>query len=145
MNELFDAFFDYFGFNTTTNFDLIKYAKILKITNFHYAMTDEIKELPLTNFNAIINYQLLHQKGSHHVGLVNLNNKTKTFYFDSFGKPIQKEVLERWENKLSSFDYEIQPWGSNMCGQISLLIIWLLNKGHNFENIILNLMKYFSN
>ena len=47
-----------FGISTTTNFQLIRWAKSLKIKPFYYAMTDEIIKLPgkSNDFYSIINY-----------------------------------------------------------------------------------------
>ena len=47
----------------------MKYAKILKIKNFHVVMSDEVKDLPLNNLSAILNFQLSSENGSHWVSL----------------------------------------------------------------------------
>ena len=47
-----------FATQTTTNHDLRRYAKMLKIKNFYVVMSDEVKELPENNFSAILNFKL---------------------------------------------------------------------------------------
>ena len=54
MNTIIKKFFYIFVVDTTTNFDLLKYAKILKLKNFHVVMTDEIHDLPEDNFSTIL-------------------------------------------------------------------------------------------
>ena len=53
------------GTQTTTNHDLKRYAKMLGIKNFYIVMSDEVKELPESNFSAILNFQLSSENGSH--------------------------------------------------------------------------------
>ena len=69
MNKITKEFFHIFDTQTTTNHDLMKYAKILKIKNFHVVMSDEVKDLPLNNFSSILNFQLSSENGSHWVSL----------------------------------------------------------------------------
>jgi len=44
MNDIINKFLNVFGTNSTTNFQLIKWCKMLKIKPFYYAMTDEINK-----------------------------------------------------------------------------------------------------
>ena len=139
MNEITEKFFNIFGVNTTTNFQLIKYAKLLKIPRFFYKMTDEINELPQKNFSAIINYHTSKQSGIHHVAIFNKNNKT--FYFDSYGMEPQKEIIKLYSPLMTS-NYQIQNFNTSMCGQLSLLVLYLLNNNYKFEDIILHLKDF---
>ena len=133
----------------TTNFDLLHYAKILKnnkqslsepsvLNNFCYVMSDEVKDLPMTNFSAIMNYQLSKQEGSHHVGLFRKGDG-KLYYFDSYGQPVQKQVIEKYKGCIRTHDYQIQKPNTSLCGQMSLLVIYLLDNGFPFENILFEL------
>lgn len=140
MNEIIKEFLDLFGQNTTTNFDLIKYAKLLNIKNFSVIMTDEVKDLPNDNFSCILNFQLTSQQGSHWVALYKYGEIL--YYFDSYGTPIQKTVLDKFK-RIRSHNYQIQPLLSNMCGQLSLLVIYLLNNNYKYEDIVLSLKKFF--
>ena len=135
--SLIKEFFNTFGTDMTTNFDLIKYAKLLKIKPFQYIMSDEINKLPKGNFNCIMNYQLSHQQGTHHVALVRKENTL--YYFDSYGMPIQKHILDFFKGSnliLRSHDYQFQTVNDKYCGQISLFVIYLLNNNYEYHDII---------
>ena len=119
----------------TTNFDLIHFAKILKIKNFRYIMTDEVEDLPMKNFSAIMNYQLSNQEGSHHVGLYQKGD-SKMFYFDSYGMPVQNQIIKKFRGNIRTHDYIIQKPNTELCGQMSLFVIFLLDRGIPFEDII---------
>ena len=138
MNNIIDKFLDIFGTSTTTNFQLIRWAKALKIKPFYYAMTDEIKKLPgkSNDFYSIINYNNSNQPGSHHVAFISKNNKR--YYFDSFGFEPQQEIIKRY-SPLRTSNYQVQAYNTELCGQLSLLVIYLISKGFNFEDIILTL------
>ena len=149
LQKVIKEFLYIFGTQTTTNHDLMRYAKMLKIKNFHIVMSDEVKELPENNFSAILNFQLSSEKGSHWVSLYKYNGE-RLYYFDSYGTPVQKQVIEKFlqgeqsSNKHShktakvirTHDYKIQPLASSMCGQLSLLVIYLLSNGFKYEDIV---------
>src|SRR5438093_13466984 len=84
-------FLSKYGENTTTNFQLLKYAKELKIPNFYYAMRDELKHLKKKKLpiSIIANYQTSNENGTHHVALYKAKELAHTaehsFYFDSYG------------------------------------------------------------
>ena len=128
-----------FGISTTTNFQLIKWAKLLKIPNFHYAMRDEVKNLPKTNMFAIINFQKSNEPGSHHVAYCILNGNA--YYFDSYGFFPPKEI-ENFYKPLNFSDYEIQPFNTNMCGTLALLFIYLMHNNFSYDDAVLSI-KYF--
>ena len=75
LQKIIKEFLYIFGTQTTTNHDLMRYAKMLKIKNFHIVMSDEVKELPENNFSAILNFQLSSEKGSHWVSLYRYGEK----------------------------------------------------------------------
>ena len=156
-----------FGTQTTTNHDLKRYAKMLKIKNFYVVMSDEVNELPENNFSAILNFQLSSETGSHWVGLYSrktesasrmtksASRKTKSapadapagarsegilYYFDSYGTPVQQQVIYKYKH-IRAHDYKIQPLNSSMCGQLSLLVIYLLSNGFKYEDIVNSLKK----
>ena len=112
-------------------------------------MSDEVKELPENNFSAILNFQLSSEKGSHWVSLyshktaADAKHGERLYYFDSYGTPVQKQVIEKFlqgersSNKsIRTHDYKIQPLASSMCGQLSLLVIYLLSNGFKYEDIV---------
>ena len=96
-------------------------------------MSDEVKELPENNFSAILNFQLSSEKGSHWVSLYKYGEML--YYFDSYGTPVQKQVVEKYK-PIRTHDYKIQPLTSSMCGQLSLLVIYLLSNGFKYEEIV---------
>ena len=136
MNNIIDKFLDIFGTSTTTNFQLIRWAKSLKIKPFYYAMTDEIIKLPgkSNDFYAILNYNNSNQPGSHHVAFISKNDKR--YYFDSFGFEPQKEIIKRYSPVRTS-NYQVQEYNTELCGQLSLLVIYLISRGFDYEDIIL--------
>ena len=132
-NKVVKEFLYIFGTQTTTNHDLMRYAKMLKIKNFHIVMSDEVKELPENNFSAILNFQLSSEKGLHWVSLYKYGERL--YYFDSYGTPVQKQIVEKYK-PIRTHDYKIQPLASSMCGQLSLLVIYLLSNGFKYEDIV---------
>ena len=138
MNNITKEFFHIFGTQTTTNHDLMKYAKILKIKYFHVVMSDEVKDLPLNNFFAILNFQLSSENGSYWVSLYKYGDIL--YYFDSYGTPVQKQVIDKYKH-IRTHDYEIQLLSSSMCGQLSLLVIYLLTNNYKYEEVVKFLQK----
>src|SRR6266853_1255053 len=61
----FNDFIDYYGSDTTNNFQLIKYAKELKIPNFYCLMNDELNNIPKNKYpiNIIINLHSSNKNG----------------------------------------------------------------------------------
>ena len=133
LQKVIKEFLYIFGTQTTTNHDLMRYAKMLKIKTFYIIMSDEVKELPENNFSAILNFQLSSEKGSHWVSLYRYGERL--YYFDSYGTPVQKQVIEKYKH-IRTHDYKIQPLASSMCGQLSLLVIYLLANGFKYEDIV---------
>ena len=70
---------------TTTDVQLLKYAKELGIQNVHYVMKDELLSLPRSTKNILINFHTSEQPGIHHCAI--FNDKTYPAYFDSYGPP----------------------------------------------------------
>ena len=95
LTFIIKEFFYIFGTQTTTNHDLMRYAKMLKIKIFHVVMSDEVKELPENNFSAILNIQLSSENGSHWVSSYQRDDET-LYYFDSYGTPVQKQVIDKF-------------------------------------------------
>jgi len=144
LQSVIKDFFSVFGTHATNSFELKIFAKKLKIKKFHIVMRDEIKDLPDSNFSAIINYQLSSQGGSHWIGIYSKDEDSKVFVFDSYGQPVLKELLKKFRNKIRTHDYEIQPKNSTLCGQISLLVIYLLKNNYDFHFILDELKDFFT-
>ena len=60
-----DEWFKYFGKNTTSNVELVKYSKKLKIHNVVICMRDELTNMPKHTKNIIMNLEDNNGKGSH--------------------------------------------------------------------------------
>ena len=65
------------------------------------------------------------------------------YYFDSYGTPVQQQVIDKYKY-IRAKDYKIQPLNSSMCGQLSLLVIYLLTNGFKYEDVV-NSLKMTSN
>ena len=70
-------------------------------------MTDEVEDLPMKDFSAIMNYQLTNQEGSHHIALYQKGD-SKLFYFDSYGMPVQNQIIKKFRGNIRTHDYLIQ-------------------------------------
>ncbi len=136
----------------TSNLELEKIAKCLNITNFYCIMKDKLKDVNILNFplnrlsvntaslNLIINLENSDQNGSHWV-LAYVDNNQK-LYYSSFGDPISIEVknfLYKIDDRpILTSDIQIQDFNESTCGLLCILILYLLNCGQKFEEIILS-------
>ena len=138
-----DDFYKHFGRDSTTNFQLERYARELKIPNFYVCMRDEINQLPRNMFplNVIVNIHTSKERGVHWSALY--INKDKVFFFDSYALVPAQEIVDflsqhsqRMRNTL-----EVQSFGESNCGQLSLYVLYKLNKGEPFQDIIISLYR----
>ena len=83
-----------FGRDSTTNFQLERYARELKIPNFYVCMRDEINQLPRNKFplNVIVNIHTPKERDVHWSALY--INKDKVFFFDSYGLVPTQEIVD---------------------------------------------------
>lgn len=145
-------FFKKYGKHSTSNFQLIKYAKELKIPNFRVYMKDELKEMKQFKFplNIIINIQSSDYKGIHWSCLY-IKNKNNIIFFDSYGLPPQDEIKDFIKKLLNKEHFTtirnttpIQKLGETYCGQICLYVLKQLNEKENFQTIVKNLESSFA-
>ena len=137
-----------YGIDTTTNFDLKNIAKDLDL-NIKVLMKDELNQIK-PNKLVILNLESSKEndgletsdgrspadqrsspsnkvRGSHWVCL--FKNK---YYFDPYGiLPMKNITCEMWNT------LQIQPDNTKMCGQLCLYILYRLDHGDSFENLIL--------
>ena len=87
-------FYKHFGRDSTTNFQLERYARELKIPNFYVCMCDEINQLPRNKFplNVIVNIHTSKERGVHWSALY--INKDKVFFFDSYDLVPTQEIVD---------------------------------------------------
>ena len=89
-----DEWFKEFG-NNTSNLELVKYCKELKIHNVVICMRDELTNVSKHTNNIIMNLEENNGNGSHWVCIFNSQFK---YYFDSFGLPPPVEVIKFLQN-----------------------------------------------
>ena len=126
----------------TTNLELDKIVKSMEFKNKYLGtyMKDELKNLS-SNDNCwlICNTDNLESKGSHWQ-LIWKSGNTKVF-FSSFGSYMSKEIKAYFGSNILCSDHRIQEWGAADCGELCILVAWLLDNGIEFEDIILELYK----
>ena len=70
-------------------------------------------------------------------------SSTQKIFYCSYGSPIPLEIkkfLMSVDNRpILSSNIQIQDFNENTCGYYCLLILYLLNEGTKFEDIILSL------
>ena len=65
------------------------------------------------------------------------------YYFDSYGMPVQNQIIKKFRGNIRTHDFIIQKPNTELCGQMSLLVIFLLDRGIPFEDIIFFLKNEF--
>lgn len=126
-----------FGTDTTTNFDLIRWAKHLSIKPFHYAMRDEIKFLPQYGY-FITNIHTSQERGVHHSAIY--SDKDKVYYFDSYALPPTLEIIEKFNHTNNRIcgdqEEQIQTFEKKYCGQMALFFLHRINKGETYYDVL---------
>ncbi len=147
-------FLQKYGKNTSTNFQLIQWAKELNIPNFHVLMKDEVKDLEVklnmnssdfvtsTSLNNIIcNLDTSKEKGIHW-SCFQVGDRF-LYFFDSFSLPPTDEIKEKFSGKEIIQNYfVIQKPGEKHCGQLCLFVLYWLNLGkkdYSFQDILVDL------
>lgn len=110
-----------------TNYELIKYAKLLKIPSFRGVfMRDQLPRKPHNNECWILNQAKNdHPTGTHWCALVKFKNVA--YYFDSFGKlPPPLEVLAYLGHDVElKYNYHrYQNYNEIICGQLCLIFLY---------------------
>lgn len=123
-----------------SNFELVKYVKILKIPNFRGVfMKDNLPKIPKTVENGIVNFNTMDQPGSHWVAY--FKQGTERIYFDSFGQvtlqEIQNYLKKEGEGAVIQRNTEIvQPFNSVICGHLCLFVLKSLTSGLSFRDTL---------
>jgi hypothetical protein len=149
-----EQFLDKFGEDTTSNFDLLRWAKQLGINNFHYAMRDEVKNLTERHNRAtvraagqkikklpifiIANYETSKENGSHHVALY--KDIDHAYYFNSFGTQPFKEAIDFLGNHHTYSTFQIQKMTQKCCGQLSLYFLYCIHNGKNYYDTVFDML-----
>ena len=128
------TFLSRYGISKTTNFDLKDMSYDLGL-DIKVIMRDEFISSIVKDKDIIMNIQTTKEKGSHWVCI----HQSKGIYFDPYGVLPTKEVLKVLPN-IKYNEIQVQPEGSEMCGQLSLYVLYRLNLGDDFETIISNFL-----
>ena len=81
-----------------SNFDLIKYADDLNISNFcGVFMRDELPKIPQQYECGIVNFNTSSESGTHWVAYY--KNGKKRIYFDSYGQVVLQEINDYLKTK----------------------------------------------
>src|SRR6266853_4571489 len=129
----------------TTDTELDKMAKDLNIKNYRGCfMRFTLPDKPLESECGIINFQAESEgNGSHWTCWYNnVSGMTNTkIFFDPFGTNPPDELVKYLGSRILSNTFQIQKINSDICGELSILILYLLDRGHSFEEIILDIIK----
>ena len=131
----------------STSTQLNEMVRVLGIKDYvGYFSRDEIPFYLLKNrkkYCFLCNFEKSSEPGSHHVAFWKDNSDYR--YFDSFGGPVLNEIRELVKGKEiwnyqayddKSPDVLIQDANSNLCGEWSVLFLFLCDKGYSFPEII---------
>jgi hypothetical protein len=146
-------FFNKFGVETSTNLDLIHWAKLLKIKEFRYVMRDEMGLLPKKyskDLYVMTNIHTSQQNGVHHNAFC--ITKKGSYFFDSYGLSPTQEVIDYIHN-IKTFSkspmyttFKIQQDNTRYCGQISLYFLYLMKHSDlSFFDIVLRIKQEIQN
>ena len=132
----------------TNVFQLEYMIEVLKISNYkgYYSKNELVNLIPTNKECLLINLQNnTDGNGTHHLAL--WKNGDDVRYFDSYGCPIPKEIedyLKHYHIKYyRSLDNKypdklIQKLGSDICGELCVLFLFLCSK-FSYTEIIENL------
>jgi hypothetical protein len=127
----------------TSNVELEEMAKNLKIPNFYVLMKDELKTFTKINYplNLIIGSKNSNESDEYNHWTLSYVDDKQKIYYSSFGDKISLEVkdfLFKLSNQLIlTSDFQIQDWSETSCGLYCIIILYLINQGLKFEDIIL--------
>ena len=123
----------------TTNRFLEKLVHRLKIPYFRGTfMSDELPSKARKRECGILNLDDSEGDGTHWTCWFVLGeNKC---YFDSYGAAPPSELQRYLGPGILHTDYKIQSFGSDICGELCVLVLYLLSKGYNFQDIILDIV-----
>tara|TARA_R110000787_G_scaffold195263_1_gene306660 strand:- start:1938 stop:2924 length:987 start_codon:yes stop_codon:yes gene_type:complete len=123
----------------TTNFQIDNYMKAHHVIGYDGVYgSDEIFRKYKKNSSIIVNYSPIGSKGSHWIGIRNINSKNPIEYFDSYGFPPDhddkilgvktrfREFIEKYNLSGKPYQhnaFDLQAYGSDVCGEYSCKFI----------------------
>jgi hypothetical protein len=130
----------------TTNRFLDDLVRRLKIPNFRGVfMSNELPAIALADECGILNLDSSDGPGTHWTcwfvssDTVSNNGQNKT-YFDSYGAGVPVELQQYLGPSILHTDFQVQQFGSNICGDLCVLLLLLQSKGRSFTDIILDMV-----
>ena len=124
-----------------SNIDLDNYATLFGIKNFRGCyMRDELIKLKSREFECgVLNLNLSTESGSHWVCW--FKQKDRKYYFNSFGLPPPKELIEYLGSPILYSTFELQGLNDTNCGKWCLKILKKISDGEEFCDCILSFIK----
>ena len=121
----------------TTNIEL---SNIINKLNFKHKflgvfMKDQLP--PKQRGWLICNTEDSSSQGKHWV--LCWSHEIESVYFSSFGEPILPEC-KKWLGSCITSDFQIQGFDEIICGELCILIAYLMDNGCRFEDIVLGLL-----
>src|SRR5437773_9430193 len=124
----------------TTDGELIKMVKDLGIKSFRGCfMKNELPSHPKENECGILNFESSEDGNGSHWSCYWKEGESKIF-FDSFGTNPPEELVKYLGPRILSSTFQIHQINSDICGELALLVLYLLDIGHKFEQIILDIV-----
>ena len=68
------------------------------------------------------------------------SKRWKKYWFDSYGLPPLKEIIDKFKSPILAADFQIQDFGMKYCGQLALYILYKLNNKDDFIESVLDLV-----
>ena len=126
----------------TTNIEITDMIEKLHVPNFRgVIMRDEFKKLgkPWETEYGICNLEGSKEDGSHWVMWAHRN---KWYHFCSYGSDPCKEFIDYIDGPVVSSTFLAQDFGESICGELCVLVIYLLSEGIEFEDAVLSLVDH---
>ena len=127
-----------------SNFDLIKYADDLNISNFRGVfMRDELPKIPRQHECGIVNFNTSSESGSHWVAYY--KNGKNRIYFDSYGQVVLQEINDYLKTKSEKKNDKaviarntdiVQKPNTQICGHLCLYVLKSLSIGQSYRDIL---------
>ena len=129
----------------TTNAELrTMIEKLLDKSQLQYfkgiIMRDEFSKLepPWNTEYGIYNLQTSGEQGSHWIMWARIDGNW--YHACPYGGDACKELLEYAGEPVVSSTFQLQEFGETCCGQICVMLIYLLSEGIDFEEAVLSLV-----
>jgi len=122
-----------------SNSDIEALAKKLKMKYFRGAsMRDTLPGWVKSRECGIVNLDSIQNSGTHWTCYY--RNKNKKYYFDSFGLDPPWELQKYLGKGITISTFKVQEFNTEYCGQLCIIVLYLLNKNYKFEEIIVKVL-----